>query len=359
MEWLTCLFLGGLLRLTTALVPMSRRESLNAATMLVGSAGGGLESEKLVVQVDSPVNDANIALPRTTISMPRIGYSLYKTPTEQVPEGVRLALAAGVRHYDVATAYGTTAAAATVLHNDISVEPISMQHKVSNTEQSTSVRQVKQAVRRQLRALPSNRASTTVLLHSPVTDRERRISSYAALAELQASGTIDAIGVAHFGVGALNELVVTADLPVPQLIQLELSPFSQHRDIIDWAQHRASVVQCAAFSKLSSVNGPQEGWARLGAVATTYGCTKQQILIRWAIQKGYACVPRSNSRYKVERAAIQENSWGATKGIVISDADMKLLDRLDEQIAAGRLGLVDGWEEGDILDGSWDPTIVV
>jgi len=38
--------------------------------------------------------------------MPRVGFGLYKTPSDEAFEGTRLALAAGVRHFDTAASYG-------------------------------------------------------------------------------------------------------------------------------------------------------------------------------------------------------------------------------------------------------------
>ena len=40
---------------------------------------------------------------KSTIRIPRVGYSLYKTPPEQAARCISLALRCGVRHFDVAT----------------------------------------------------------------------------------------------------------------------------------------------------------------------------------------------------------------------------------------------------------------
>jgi 2,5-diketo-D-gluconate reductase A len=340
--------------------------------------GGSAASSLLLIANDNdhPNNDdvdpsSKILLSkRSQVQIPRIGYSLYKTPAEQVADGVALALDAGVRHFDVATAYGTTEIVGQALKQYYSTKEqkqqqqqeqrragiISVTHKVANFEQSRNHRSVQQSVRKQLRLLPQQLVhERVVLIHSPLC-QDTRVATYAALCELQSRGEIDAIGVAHFGVAALQELVDTYDLPAPDLIQLELSPFHAHADIAAWARAHDCTLGCAAWSKLSSVEGPRDGWVTLGNIATAHACTKQQILIRWAVQKGYTCVPRSSSQYKVERQAIRENSWWATREILLSDAEMKILDSLDEQIPVGRLRVLDGWTEADIVDERWDPT---
>jgi diketogulonate reductase-like aldo/keto reductase len=351
-------------------------DGLTASLLLVENdkIEEGVDTTKNEIGFDKyiDVDPSKIQLSRRSqVQIPRIGYSLYKTSAEQVADGVTLALDAGVRHFDVATAYGTTDIVGQALRQYYAKGPqqqqqqqqggrgggiVSISHKVANFEQSRSHRSVQNSVRQQLRLLPKQLIQErVVLVHSPLC-KETRVSTYAALCELQSRGEIDAIGVAHFGVSALNELVVEYDLPAPDLIQLELSPFNAHADIAAWGKAHDSSLGCAAWSKLSSAEGPRDGWATLGQISAAHSCTKQQILIRWAVQKGYACVPRSSSQYKVERQAIRENSWSATQTIVLSEAEMKILDSLDEQIPAGRLGVLDGWTEADIVNAQWDPT---
>ena len=136
-----------------------------------------------------------------------------------------------------------------------------------------------------------------------------------------------------------------------------LSPFNQHRDVVTWAQSHGSVLSCSAWSKLSSGEGPQQGWSVVAELAKNRGMTKAQVLVRWAVQKGYLCVPRSGSKFKTEQAAIQENSWDGTRGFILSPEEMEILDQLDQQLPAGRLGVLDGWEMTDIKDTRWDPTL--
>jgi len=87
--------------------------------------------------------------------------------------------------------------------------------------------------------------------------------------------------------------------------------------------------------------------------------TKAQVLIAWAFQKNYLCVPRSGVKSKLERKAIFENSYS---GVIdkddyhLTDDEMNLLNGLDESLKSGRLGVLDGWNVDDILGKDWDPT---
>jgi diketogulonate reductase-like aldo/keto reductase len=122
-------------------------------------------------------------------------------------------------------------------------------------------------------------------------------------------------------------------------------------------------VGCGAWSKLSSADGPQGGWAKLADIAKNKGMTKAQILVRWSLQKGFVCVPRSDSAFKIERVAIAENSYGGVNppggGFVLTDEEMRILDGLDEGLQAGKLGRRDGWGDDDVTGPDWDPTAFV
>jgi hypothetical protein len=78
-----------------------------------------------------------------------------------------------------------------------------------------------------------------------------------------------------------------------------------------------------------------------------------------SISQGYLSVPRSGSKYKIEREAIRENSFDGTKNVALTEKEIDILDGLDERLPAGKLGIVDGWTKDDIPSVAWDPTLAV
>jgi 2,5-diketo-D-gluconate reductase A len=360
-----CLFLIN--GTANALAPTSRRNVLQVAT---ASATAGVLGLGPLAATASTDESSSIVL-AGGVSIPRVGYSLYKTPAEQVPDSIQLALQAGVRHFDVATQYGTNEIVGKALQDYVERgipgqpavpgstkqsrrQELFLTHKLSYSEQSTDKRVVVREVDKQRKLLGVDRLDMA-MIHSPLTGSNRRLETYEALLNLQTKGAVRAVGVCHYGVKPLNE-IINAGLPAPAVIQLVLSPFNQHKDVAKWAAKHGSVLSCAAWSKLSSVEGPIEGWATVGTIAKARGMTKQQVLVRWAVQRGYLCVPRSGSKAKVEKQAIAENSWQGTASYILSDEDMATLNSLDTKIPAGQLGVLDGWEPSDIVDAKWDPT---
>jgi len=351
---------------------------------------------------------------KSTIKIPRVGYSFYKTDPNQAARCTALSLRAGVRHFDVGTLYGSNSEIAFTLDKylksgldgiDYSTEKpevlsildearlggekhalvtassglvkgafptpagsagrrgrresLFISHKLSNDEQSTKRIQVRRAVKDQIAALGVNYLDM-VSIHSPLTDRNRRLETYAALLELRDAGFVKSVGVANYGIGPLNEMK-EAGFDLPTVNQLELSPFNTHEDVVSWCKENGIAVACSAWSKLSSSDGPQDQWSVIADIAKKKGMTKAQVLVRWSLQKGYICVPRSASTSKIERIAIAENSYGGVNSegerFILSDDEMRVIDGLNVNWKAGTLGRRDGWADEDVTTGGqWDPT---
>jgi len=367
---------------------------------------------KSVIPVSNPSPNLSVTGSKDTIiKIPRIGYSLYKTPTEEVIRGTSLALRAGVKHFDIGGFYDTNDAVAKVLLQYLNIgisglnlsseepelltfldttreigeqnrlltgsalSPISppidgsagrstrrsrmfIHYKLSNLQQATDSLTVKRTVKKAMSDFGTY--FDMVSLHSPLTSPTKRLTTYAALLELRNTGFIKSVGVCNYGVAALKE-IQSNDLETPSLNQLELSPFNPHSEIVDFCSDNNIVVSCSAWSRLSSTPTLQKGWDIINGIANTKGMTSAQVLVRWAMQKGYACVPRSATMSLSQRKAIAENSYGGVNaelngGFVLTDQELQKLDSLNVNLKAGTLGRRDGWNDSDVTGPAWDPT---
>jgi diketogulonate reductase-like aldo/keto reductase len=349
----------------------------------------------------------------STIKIPRVGYSFYKTAPDQAARCTALALRAGIRHLDVGTLYGSNSeiriplekylnfgldsmdyskekpelltaldetriagekhalvTASSGLLSPANVIPLGVagrrgrreglfiSHKLSNLEQSTRHVDVRRAVKAQIATLGTQYLDM-VSIHSPLTNKSTRLETYAALLELRDAGFVKSVGVANYGLGPLTE-IKDSGLDLPSVNQLELSPFNTHSDIVSWCKENGITVACSAWSKLSSADGPQDQWYILADIAKKKEMTKAQVLVRWSLQKGYICVPRSASTSKIERIAIAEYSYGGVnpggKSFILSKEEMQIIDGLNLNWKAGKLGRRDGWSDEDVTGNDWDPT---
>lgn len=346
------------------------------------------------------------------LKIPRVGYSLFKTGSEQTERCTLLALLSGVTHLDMATQYNNTddvgiaiqrylqdgregireylqqsekpellsfmeqtyqqhsqrkpSLGRFLMSNDDNLlaarqrKDLFLSYKISNAEQSTVPKPVQQAVQRALSSLGVDYLDM-VSIHSPLTDSQTRLATYQTLLELQQQGLCRAVGVCNYGMVPLQE-IEKAGLPLPAVNQLELSPFNTHTDVVQYCNDHGIAMGCAAWSRLSSADGPVEQWDVLSKLAQQKQLTKAQILVRWALQKGYLCVPRSASTSKLERLAIAENSYGGVhskSSDKLNKAEMDLLDGLNVNYPAGKLGRKDGWQDSDVIGPDWDPTNIL
>ncbi|KAL7533619.1 hypothetical protein ACHAXR_005344 [Thalassiosira sp. AJA248-18] len=425
----------------SAAVPEAESIDLAAFNAARSSGGGntsvprsaGITKSTKIRHTITPSIDPSPLLPirggkngKSTIQIPRVGYSLYKTNPDLAARCTSLALLAGVRHFDVGTLYNSnsevyqplkqyldngftglkksyynnekpellqllqaTSAASdahaitTIGFRSKSIAPpmdgsagrrarreqLFLSHKLSNNEQSIGdIVAVKRRVKNAIAELGVGYLDL-VSIHSPLTNKVRRLETYQALLELRDAGFVRSVGVCNYGLGPLREIeemVGDDNLEnLPAMNQLELSPFNMHREVVEYCDANGIAVGCSAWSKLSGVDGPAEGWAVLADLAKAKGVTKAQLLVRWSLQHGYVCVPRSGCASKVERVAIAENSYGgvnpedAESSFLLSKDDMMMLDGLDIGYKAGKLGRRDGWGDADVVGPEWDPTEIV
>jgi diketogulonate reductase-like aldo/keto reductase len=412
-----------------SLKPSNAVSSDDPPTTTISSRNVGVETEIPIIHtirsienpppiLSLPMKSPSMPTP-TTLDIPRVGYSFYKTAADKAERCAALALRSGVTHLDIATQYESNAEIGKTIRTYLRYGPtklaldekpellelmdasykyrmsriqskskkrgsgrrreeLFLSHKISNEEQSIDPDKIRRAILETMDTLGVEYLDM-VSVHSPLTNSETRLAAYRALVDLQqrndrkkSSPIIRSIGVCNYGLGPLKE-IVAAGLPLPVVNQLELSPFNGHKDVVEWCDRNGVAVSCAAWSKLSGASGPGEQWDVLSQIANKKGVTKAQALVRWSLQKGYICVPRSGCAYKIERVAIAENSYGG--GVVIkegklttiSDAggeesamltpeEMTILDGLDVNYKAGKLGRRDGWNDADVTGVDWDPT---
>lgn len=167
------------------------------------------------------------------------------------------------------------------------------------------------------------------LIHSPHGSQVKE--RYKALVDLCKEGKILSYGVSNFGVDHLKALKATG-LPNPAVNQIELHPMLQQKDIVTYCQKEGIAVQ--AYSPLARASPWLIEHKEIRNIAKAHGKTVAQVLIRWSLQSGYICLPKSSNINRIKEN-FQVSDWKLTED------DMKLIAVLDE----GRHCL-------------WDPTTI-
>lgn len=174
------------------------------------------------------------------------------------------------------------------------------------------------------------------LIHAPF-GRDHRLAQWRGLVELQRQGKARAIGVSNFSIRHLEELKA-AGLPLPAANQIELHPWSQKPELVRYLNDNAitpiaysSLVPLSTWrtaqghdsakSDRMKADGEQAD-APFKVMARKYGVREAQVLLRWAVQKGYPVLPKSTNPDRIRQNA-------DIFSFTIDDEDMAAIEKMD------------------------------
>lgn len=250
-------------------------------------------------------------------AIPALGLGVYQTPVGQTTQTITLdAFTVGYRHVDTARLYHNEAdVGAAVRASGLPREELFVTTKLWETEQGydSAIAACHEGL-----ALMGLDYVDLYLIHWPKSSK--RLDSWRALETLYEEGACRSIGVSNYAVHHLEELLGRARI-APAVNQIEMSPYAYgtRHDILDLCEVNAIVIE--AYSPLT--RGQKLRDPRLAAVASHYGKSTAQILIRWALEKGFVVLPKSSNPQRLrENADVFDFS--------ISADDMATLDSLDE-----------------------------
>jgi len=228
---------------------------------------------------------------RNGVEMPRFGLGVFRA-AGSTRDAVTWALEAGYRHVDTAHIYrneedvGAALAASAVPRDEVFVTT-----KLWNEHHGYDAA---------LRAFDASCAALGLetidlwLIHWPA---EKRRESWRAMEKVLGEGRARAIGVSNYLVRHLEEL---RDAEVqPMVNQIELHPFCQQPEVVGWCRAHDVVVE--AYSPVTK--GKKLDDPTLVRVGSEVNRTPAQVLIRWSLQRGFVCIPKSSNRERIQQNA--------------------------------------------------------
>jgi len=174
------------------------------------------------------------------------------------------------------------------------------------------------------------------LIHAPF-ERDERLAQWRGLVELERQGKARAIGVSNFAAAHIEELKA-AGLPLPAADQIELHPWSQKPELVRYLTDNA--ITPIAYSSLLPLStwrtaegqdsaktdqmraDGERAEAPFKIMARKYGVSEAQVLLRWAVQKGYPVLPKSTNPDRIRKNA-DIFAFG------IDDEDMAAIETMD------------------------------
>jgi methylglyoxal/glyoxal reductase len=254
------------------------------------------------------------------VEIPQIGLGVWQAARgQETQDAVSHALAQGYRHIDTARVYRNEEdVGAAIRRADIPRAQIFVTTKLWNDDQGfdPALRAFDQSLKRL-----GLEYIDLYLIHWPVP--RHRLDSWQALERLYTEKRVRAIGVSNFMVPHLRQLLEHAEV-VPTINQIELSPFLQRRDTVEFCKQHEIAIE--AYSPLT--RGQRLKHPVVVDVAQRSQRSPAQVLLRWGIQKNVIVLPKST-----HEARIQENA--ALFDFALDTQAMSALDNLEENLTTG------------------------
>jgi 2,5-diketo-D-gluconate reductase A len=257
------------------------------------------------------------------VSMPQLGFGVWRISGEETERVVLQALEVGYRSIDTAAMYGNEdGVGRAVLGSGLAREDVFVTSKLWNDTHGYDAA---------LRAFDESQRRLALdyvdlyLVHWPVPSQDRYVETFRALTRLADEGRVRAVGVSNFEPEHLRRLIAEVGV-VPAVNQVELHPYLQQATLRAFhAEHGIAT----------------EGWRPLGrgqdllreptvrAIAERHDRTPAQVVLRWHLQRGTIVIPKSATPSR-----IRENF--DVFDFELGDDDMAAFAQLDH---GRRLGL--------------------
>ena len=292
-----------------------------------------------------------------SISLPKVGFGTYLITNQELEQAIPTALKAGYRHIDTAQVYrneeGVGFALTKALEDQgLSREDVFITTKVfpgneARGQSPMTYSDTLNSIEPSLEKLQLDYVDL-YLIHAPFCKNER-VEQWRALVEIRRLGKAKSIGVSNYNQIHIEE-IKSAGLPLPEANQIELHPWCQKPELVSYL--RQNHIPIIAFSSLVPLSNwrSKEGEnssksdqmktdgedpsSIFKVMAKKYGVSEAQVLLKWALQQGFAIIPKSSKQDR-KKQNIDLDTFE------IDETDMQhlaLLNRGDGGVA---------WPEGD------------
>ena len=255
-----------------------------------------------------------------TSQIPMVGFGTYLIKNEEAADAVFTAIKTGYRHIDTAEGYRNEKGVGEGIRRAIAELGLTRADIFVTTKLWPGNEAWGQPVRDYQGAIDSLHKSLErlemdyvdlYLVHAPFGNR---LDTWRAMADMKKEGKARAIGVSNFSERHIDELTA-AGLPLPDANQIELHPWSQKPELVSFLRkHNVTVIAYSSLIPLSTWRTAEgqvsaktdemkaEGEADdapFKLMANKYGVSEAQVLLRWALQKQYAILPKSTKESRI------------------------------------------------------------
>ena len=289
--------------------------------------------------------------------IPRIGLGTYNMNSNEAEEMSYAALEYGYRHIDTAAVYRNEDGVGRALkrifddtdlvRKDITITTKLWPGGLVKVDRIKNREGTIKSLDKSLRNLDLDYVDL-YLIHSP-HGKSKRLDQWETLLSQQEQGKVKNIGVSNWDINHIEELN-DKGYPLPSANQIELHPWSQKPKLVSYLEEKgidiiaySSLVPLSTWRHKDGENSlktdemyrdSEDAESPFKKLALQYSVSEAQILLKWALQLGYAILPKS---IKMNR---MKNNFDLN--FTISEEDMALIHQLDRGDSVT-------WEYGDPL----------
>lgn len=254
--------------------------------------------------------------------MPMLGLGTWKSKRGLVSEAVECALETGYRHIDCAANYGNENEVGQALTKVFKTSPLKREDVWITSKLWNDAHRkedVIPALKRSLQDLKLDYLDL-YLIHWPVAFKSgigsaRKDEDYLSLEEVplietweamlkaRKEGLVKHVGISNFSIKKIEDLLTKSD-DVPEVNQVELHPLLQQTKLLDFCRNNG--IEITSYSPLGSsdrhisLKSADEPslleHPGILEIAKKHGSSAAQVLIKWAITRKTAVIPKSTSK---------------------------------------------------------------
>ncbi|MFC9542334.1 aldo/keto reductase [Lysinibacillus sp. NPDC056959] len=259
------------------------------------------------------------------LEMPLIGYGVFRVPEgNDLAVAVKTAIAKGYRSIDTAQVYRNEESVgrgirAAIDEGLVTREELFVTSKVWND--GLSYEETLAAYDSSLEKLGLDYLDL-YLVHWPGIDTNY-VDVYKALEKVYQDGRVRSIGVSNFHVHHLEHLLKETSV-VPVINQIEFHPHLTQEEVRAFCKEKG--IQAEAWSPL--MNGSLLEESLIQQLASKYGKTPAQIVLRYDVQHGVVTIPKT-----MTPARMTENL--TVFDFALTEEEMAQLDALNDGLRCG------------------------
>lgn len=228
------------------------------------------------------------------LSMPQLGYGVFKIPNDEATSAVTTALNLGYRSIDTAMIYqNERGVGEAIAKSNLPREELFITTKVWNGDQGYE--STLKAFDKSLDELGLDYIDL-YLIHWPTPKFDKYIETYKALEKLYKDGRVKAIGVSNFNLDHLERLLAECEV-TPVLNQVECHPYLQQPELREFCEKHDIFLE--SWGPLHQGGDLLED-EMLKEIAMKYDKTSAQVVLRWHLQENSIIIPKSVTPSRME-----------------------------------------------------------